>query len=422
MQLLKRTVRSYFLYSVVMLLIAIPVFYFVLREIVITSIDEDLLATKTRIIPLIRQSILERGHSAEFPDHDIILEKTPRHGERDSITTIDELDTASYQLVPKRLLTSHVLINQNSYRLQVRISMTNRNALIKSIIIVQVILLLVLLIGLLVINRNLSEQIWKPFYKTLRQLNAHKVDQDAPIALEKSSIKEFNDLNEAIQKLTQRSYQAYISQKEFTENASHELQTPLAVFQAKLELLMQSASLSEEQSVLISDMAMAAQRMARLNKNLLLLTRIENNQFPEKEEVSVQDIIQKLLQQYQYQIEQKGILVQTDISNDAVFQTNRALAEMMVSNLVSNAIRHNRQEGGIIRIRLDQHHLEVANSGQPQSLPADKLYQRFQRNSPDTNSLGLGLEIVHKICLINHYTIAYAFKEGLHVFTIHFQP
>ncbi|MBE7172985.1 MAG: HAMP domain-containing histidine kinase [Williamsia sp.] len=419
MQLLKRTVRSYFLYSVVMLLIAIPVFYFVLKEIVITNIDEDLLATKTRIIPLIRQSILEHGQSAEFPDHDISLEKAPRHMEKDSITTIDELDTTSFQLVPKRLLTSHVLINQDSYRLQVRISMTNQNALIKSIIIVQAILLLVLLIGLLIINRNLSEQIWKPFYKTLRQLNAHKIDQDAPIVLDKSSIKEFNDLNDAIQRLTQRSYQAYISQKEFTENAAHELQTPLAVFQAKLELLMQSASLSEEQAVLISDMAMAAQRMSRLNKNLLLLTRIENNQFPEKERVSFQDIVQKLLQQYQHQIEQKQLAVQTDPQGDALLETNRALAEMLVSNLLSNAIRHNK-EGGMIRVRLDQQRLEVANSGQASSLPADKLYQRFQRNSTDSNSLGLGLEIVHKICLINHYAIAYTFEGGLHVFTIRF--
>lgn len=419
MQLLQRTVRSYFIYSVVMLLIAIPVFYFVLREIVITNIDEDLMATKTRVIPLIRQSILERGHSAEFPDHDISLEKAPRYGERDSITTITELDTVSYELIPKRLLTSHVLINRNSYRLQVRISMTNQNALIKSIIIVQVILLFVLLIGLLVINRNLSEQIWKPFYKTLRQLNAHNIDQDSPIILEKSSIKEFNDLNEAIQKLTERSYRAYISQREFTENASHELQTPLAVFQAKLELLMQSASLNEEQSVLISDMAMAAQRMARLNKNLLLLTRIENNQFPDKEAVSCQDLIQKLLQQYRYQIDQKSIAVQADMVQDAVLQTNRSLAEMMVGNLLSNAIRHNKKDG-LIRIRLDGAGLQVANTGQASPLPAGKLYQRFQHNSTDVNSLGLGLEIVHKICLINHYAINYTFEEGLHVFIIRF--
>ena len=421
MQLLKRTVRSYFLYSVVMLLVAIPVFYFVLKEIVITNMDEDLMATKTRIIPLIRQSILQRGRSAEFPDHDISLEKTPRLMEKDSITTIDEMDTVSYQLVPKRLLTSHVLINRNSYRLQVRISMTNQNALIKSIIIVQVILLFVLLVGLLVINRNLSEKIWKPFYKTLRQLNAHKIDEDEPIVLEKSSIKEFNDLNDAIQKLTERSYRAYISQKEFTENASHELQTPLAVFQAKLELLMQSASLSEEQAGLIADMAMAAQRMARLNKNLLLLTRIENNQFPDKEAVSFQDLIQKLLLQYQYQIDQKFITVQTDLAVDAVLHTNRTMAEMLVSNLLSNALRHNREQG-LIRIKLDRNSLQIANSGQAGSLSPDKLYRRFQHSSTDVNSLGLGLEIVHKICLINHYAISYLYEEGMHAFTIRFRP
>lgn len=419
MQLLKRTVLSYFIFSVVMLLVAVPVFYFVLKEIVITNIDEDLMATKTRIIPQIRQSVVRRGYDVEFPDHTISLEKTPPQTEKDSISTIDELDSISYQYVPKRLLTSHVLVNQESYRLQVRVSMANHNSLIKSIIIVQAVLLLALLIGLLIINRNLSKMIWKPFYKTLQQLNTHKIDQATPIVLEKSSIKEFNDLNDSIRKLTERSYHAYISQKEFTENASHELQTPLAVFQAKLELLMQSTSLTEEQASLMSDMAVASQRMARLNKNLLLLTRIENNQFPDKEEVSYQDILLKMLHQYQYLIGQKFIAVQPVILHDAVQHTNRSLAEMMISNLLSNAIRHNK-EHGTIQIKLDTHEFTIANSGQPASLASDKLFQRFQKNSTDVNSLGLGLEIVKKICNINHYTIAYTFENDLHTFTIRF--
>ena len=402
-----------------MLLVAIPVFYFVLREIVITNIDEDLMATKTRIIPQIRQSVVRRGYDVEFPDHSISLEKTLPQTEKDSISTIDELDSVSHGYVPKRLLTSHVLVNQDSYRLQVRISMANHNSLIKSIIIVQVVLLLALLIGLLVINRNLSKMIWKPFYKTLQQLGTHNIDQDRPIVLEKSSIKEFNDLNDAIRKLTERSYHAYISQKEFTENASHELQTPLAVFQAKLELLMQSASLTEEQAALMSDMAIASQRMARLNKNLLLLTRIENNQFPDKEEVSFQDLLHKLLHQYQYLIDQKYITVQVQLQEDAVLHTNRSLAEMMISNLLANAIRHN-NEHGTMQVKLNRQEFSIANTGQPSSLATDKMFKRFQKNSTDVNSLGLGLEIVKKICTINQYTIAYAFGAGLHTFTIRF--
>ncbi len=418
MQLLRKTVRTYFIFSVVMLLVAVPVFYFVLREIVITNIDEDLMATKTRIIPMLRQSVIE-GYSLELPDHSISLEKAGPQKLGDTLSTIDELDTASYQWVPKRLLTTHVLVNRDTYRLQVRVSMANHNALIKSILIVQAILLLALLIGLLMINRYLSQRIWKPFYQTLQQLNTHKIDQDAPMVLERSSVSEFNDLNDAIQKLTERSYHAYVSQKEFTENASHELQTPLAVFQAKLELLMQSQSLTEEQASLITDMAMAAQRMARLNKNLLLLTRIENNQFPNKEVVSFRELIQRLLQQYQYQIEQKSVIVKLNLREDALLQANRAMAEMLVSNLLSNAIRHN-VENGVLEVDLDSSHLRVANTGAPVSLAPDKLFKRFQKSSTDINSLGLGLEIVQKIASMNQYLVDYRFEGNLHSFTIRF--
>ena len=419
MQLLKRTIRSYFIFSVVMLLIAIPAFYFVLREIVITNIDEDLMATKTRIIPQIQQAAIRREYSIEMPDHTISFERTAPQSEQDSISTIDELDSGSFRRVPKRLLTSHVLVNRDSYRLQVRISMANHNALIKSIILVQVALLVFLLIGLLVINQNLSRIIWKPFYKTLHRLNTHNIDEDKPLVLEASSIKEFNDLNNAIRRLTERSYHAYISQKEFTENASHELQTPLAVFQAKLELLMQSATLNEEQASLITDMAMAAQRMSRLNKNLLLLTRIENNQFPDKEEISFRDLLQKSLDQYQYQIEQKGIVVNLDMEEDALQHTSRTMAEVLVGNLLSNAIRHNREQGSI-RIILNRQALSISNSGQPSSLDPGRLFRRFQKSSADVNSLGLGLEIVQKICTINRYSVAYSFEDDMHTFTIQF--
>ena len=419
MQLLQKTVRSYFLLSVIMLLVAVPVFYFVLREIVITNIDEDLLATKTRIMPLLRRSVVRQGYTLEMPDHSIHLEKASPRKQADTLSTIDELDSTSYQWVPKRLLTTHILVNRDTYRLQVRVSMANHNALIKSILIVQALLLVALLIGLLLINRNLSKRLWKPFYKTLQKLSSHKIDQDVPMVLEKSSIKEFNDLNDVVRQLTERSYNAYISQKEFTENASHELQTPLAVFQSKLELLMQTQSLTEEQASLITDMAMAAQRMARLNKNLLLLTRIENNQFPEKEPVSFRELLQRLLEQYQYQIEQKNIRVKMDLQEDAVLQINRAMAEMLVSNLLSNSIRHN-VENGLLEISLNAQFLKVANTGAPRSLSPGKLFKRFQKSSTDINSLGLGLEIVQKISSLNHYLVDYRFEGDLHSFTIRF--
>ena len=131
---------------------------------------------------------------------------------------------------------------------------------------------------------------------------------------------------------------AYQSQKEFTENASHEMQSPLAVFQSKLELLMQTNPLNEEQASLIADLAGASKRMFRLNKALILLTKIDNDQFLEKESISVRDILQKLIKQYEFQIDNQSIRFSFNDAEDILVEANRTLIEIMLGNLLSNAI------------------------------------------------------------------------------------
>src|SRR5690606_18129091 len=157
----------------------------------------------------------------------------------------------------------------------------NHQKLIGSIIVLQCVLLVLLLAGLLLVNQGLSRRVWRPFYQTLRKLRAYKVDDAEPLSLGSSAVAEFRELNTAVEQLAERSRQSYVAQKEFAENASHEMRTPLAIFQGKLELLMQTDPLTEEQAELITDLATASQRMARLNKGLILLTRIQNGQFPE---------------------------------------------------------------------------------------------------------------------------------------------
>jgi signal transduction histidine kinase len=253
----------------------------------------------------------------------------------------------------------------------------------------------------------------------LRKLQNYTVENTEPLALEPSGIDEFNDLQKSLEELTQRTKHAYLGQKEFAENASHEMQTPLAVLQGKLELLMQTAPLSETQAELIGDLADASQRMARLNKSLLLLAKIENKQFPANEKISLDNIIRHYIQQYEPQVLQKQLTLNYSFNSDTILDCNKTLLEILVDNLIGNAIRHNNLNGSII-ITLQPGTLTIQNTGVDSKLNEQRIFSRFQKDSTDVNSLGLGLEIVKKICVLYNFKISYSKQEDLHTFLVFF--
>ncbi|MBC7934504.1 MAG: HAMP domain-containing histidine kinase [Rhizobacter sp.] len=420
MKLLQKTIRNYFIYSVFILLVAIPLFYFSIQRIVREDVDDDLLATKEMLRPKISNALLNNAiDQLHFVDQNISISISTYTREFDSLLTVEIYDSVAKEIAPHRVLTSHFTVNGKPCFLKVKTSLVDNDELIKSIATVEVILLLLLLAGLFIINRNLSKRIWKPFYATLGKLRKYKVEKHEPLALSKSSVSEFNDLNTSLEELTDRTHNSYLSQKEFTENASHEMQSPLAVFQSKLELLMQTAPLNEEQAQLMGDLADASQRMTRLNKSLVLLTKIDNNQFAETENISVNKVLQIFIQQYQPQLYEKQIRItkafQTEISSTA----NKALIEILIGNLLGNAIRHNYINGSI-DLFIKQNTLIIQNTGKAVALDGQKIFQRFQKDSTDSNSTGLGLEIVKKICAIYNCIISYHFADNLHCFTVQF--
>ncbi|MEO6232526.1 MAG: HAMP domain-containing sensor histidine kinase [Ferruginibacter sp.] len=420
MKLLQKTIRNYFIYSVFVLLVAIPLFYLVMQRIVQEGVDDDLMATKEMLKPKISDAILNNTvGQLKFIDQDIFISITTYTRPYDTFKTIEVFDTLSQKEVPHRVLSSSFTINGKPCLLQVKTSLVNKNDLIKSIVKVQIVLLLLLLGGLFMINRSLSKRIWKPFYNTVNKLRNYKVENHEPLALAKSTVNEFDDLNHSLEALTERTYNTYISQKEFTENASHEMQSPLAVFQSKLELLMQTAPLNEEQAQLMGDLANASQRMARLNKSLVLLTKIENNQFAELEDVSLSQVVESYLQQYQPQAEEKHIAINSNIQSDTTVKANKALIEILIGNLLGNAIRHNYIKG-TINVLLSGGKLSIENTGKLFPLDNRKIFERFQKESTDSNSIGLGLEMVEKICNIYHYELSYQYINHLHGFTIQF--
>ncbi len=420
MKLLQKTIRSYFIWSVLLLTIMLPVFYFAVQHLVLRGVDRDLKATKTMLKPRIADAILNNTlEQIHFADRNVSISVAAFSRPYDSLYTLDVFDSATGESIPHRILTSSFTINGQPCVLQVKTSLLGNFALIKDIVTAGLILLLLLLAGLLLINRRLTRKIWDPFYQTLQNLRSYKLEDTRPLELPRSATTEFNDLNDTLKTLTAGAQQSFIAQKEFTENASHEMQSPLAVFQSQLELLMQTSPINEEQATLIAGLADASQRMNRLNRSLVLLTKIDNHQFNHIENISLTAVLNSFIKQYHSQLETKKLTVKMQLQNDIILSADKALIEILINNLVSNAIRHN-IKGGVIELQLNHNGLTILNTGEAASLNQEKIFRRFQKESGDVYSIGLGLAITKRICDIYRYNISYHFDNNLHSFQIRF--
>lgn len=418
MKLLNRSIQSYLLYAIGIFIISIPLFYFVIQQIISNDVDRALRLQKSELIKRIER-ISDRDPFAILDAFgpDIIFNRLQEYRFYDSLYTVQKINPVTQDLVSYRILESNVLIRGLPYKIVVQNSLVNSQDLIKSIVLIMALLLVLIIAGLLMINQELSKKLWYPFNNTLSQLQQFRVDNPNPIHLMKSDIDEFADLNKAIGTLSENNRRLFVLQKEFTENASHEMQTPLAILQSKLELLMQTSPISEEQAILINDLLQASQRMSRLNKTLLLLTRLDNNQFEEKERISLKEIIERILTQFDDVITAKQLKVSVMLGDPAYCIMNKTLAEILVSNLLSNAIRHNIY-AGVISVHLEQNMMIIKNSGRLMPLDPENIFTRFQKSNTDSHSLGLGLEIVQKICRLSGFAIRYSFEDNLHTFSL----
>ena len=420
MRLLSKTIRSYFFYSFIILLLTIPLFYFIIRGIVARDADRSLIAQKNDIVGKLDRAILfDPFDLLEALEPDINLLPSERIQQHDTLYTANIYNPITQRITPYRMLSSNVVIRGRHYVIQLKSSLVNNDDLIQSIVLVEVILLVLIGTGLVLINRRLSRQIWDPFYKSLEKLRNYKVESDDPVHFENTGIYEFNDLNKTIHDLTERNKQVYMSQKEFTENASHEMQTPLAVLQTKLELLMQTEPITEEQASIISSLNDTSSRLSRLNRSLLLLTKIENKQYQDTESVQVDAVCDKVIELLASHAALKEISFQKEYKSLAIVQVNRSLFEILVSNLLTNAIRYN-YKGGVINVKVDEKTLIIENTGTDHVPDKDKIFDRFHKEGTNSQSIGLGLAIVKRICALYNFAIAYDYINNLHTFTVHF--
>ncbi|HTF19482.1 MAG TPA: HAMP domain-containing sensor histidine kinase [Chryseolinea sp.] len=418
MRLLNRTVRSYILYSGLLLLIAIPIFYFVLSRLVRNEVDEVLLSHKKDFI----KSSANFNGIEDIQHYPLLNEEffvTPSK----MVTATDSFYTEyikrlnDSRLIPFRVVKTGIEIQGKPYELLVKESLLESEDLILTIVYTQIALISLLLLGLILIHMNLSRNLWKPFYRNLSALKLYDLEKNKEVAFEQSQIDEFEDLRQVMQQLLHKNQQVYLSQKEFTQNASHEIQTPLAAVNVKLDLLMQTENISKEQADLLLEIADSTHHVSRLTRSLLLLSKIENDQFREIERLDLVTIIQKITHGLDELALERRMTMRLSLQPFEI-PADRTRMEILLSNVLNNAIQHSQLEGEIY-IELREGTLRISNPGLPLHQP-EKIFDRFQRDLSTSAGSGLGLALVSKICALNGYLLAYRFEGARHHFEINF--
>lgn len=277
---------------------------------------------------------------------------------------------------------------------------------------------LLLFVVTLVLSLIASFYVFGPFQKTLDIIRNFSVKHEFEEFFPNTSTSEFKKLNQFIMNMMRGARKDYLALKEFSENASHEIQTPLSIAQGKLELLMESNDeLTEEQMELISSALYALKRLSKLGNSLSLLTKIENQEFSDFSSVDMTKLVSRFLFDFKELVELKEIKMFSEVSPDVQVTGNLVLLELLVTNLLNNAVRHN-HSGGEIYVRLMTNKLEVKNTGEALKVDANDIFNRFKKGSDNPDSLGLGLSIVKRICTEHQFDIKYTRADEQHCFTV----
>lgn len=322
-----------------------------------------------------------------------------------------------YQLY--RMIGYETLLGGKPVRISITKSLLVADELIEYVALVTLALSLILLFLIVGFNNFFFSRIWGNFFKTIDVIKDYNISDTKEISFPESEITEFNLLNKVFEKMHGRIRQDYQNLKEFIENISHEIQNPLAIIKSRIDLLLQNENIDKSQAELIQSVQSSAIRLSSLNKSLILLSKIDNNQFPAREEVDIVENIDFHLDNFEEIIQSKNISVDRDYQKPLVVRADSNLISIMLLNLLKNSIYHN-LPSGTIEVMTESKSLTIKNSGKNLDINPEDLFTRFTKSSGRPDSLGLGLAIVKKICDYYQFRIQYSCQDNIHVITIIF--
>lgn len=351
---------------------------------------------------------------------DLVIEYTPAR----SFSKFRSVgDTVFYNPKKKeqqagRYLRTIVDFNGKPYQVLIIISKLQRLEQIRSVFLIIIIPVVFLFLILFLVNKIVIGKLWSPFYRLLENIKTFNVNQETAYSMIDTPIQEFRELNEAIAEMSQKVKSDYREIKLFTENASHEMMTPLAIINSKLDTILQSRHLGKDETDILSDLYKATSRLTKLNQSLLLLVKIDNNEMSDLEIVDVRELVEEKLVYFgeliqNRELEVRSIVVPLKIS------ASRYLFEILINNLFTNAIRHN-QKGGLIEIKMTSDSITVRNTSDNKILDENRVFERFYKD-PSSEGTGLGLSILKQICIRMGYSLKYNYIDKMHSFTIGFR-
>lgn len=400
--------------SILALLVASIVYYFSVRYVLIRELDDSLKVEEEEILQYVRvQDRLPEPTS--YRDQLITYQPAgPTEVRRKFHHTMKAAPHHKGKDAYRELLFP-IRAGGQLYTVSVAKSEEETDDLLQLMMLITPGMILLLLGTLLIANRLLLRRLWRPFYETLDGIRRFNLSSRQPLPVLPTDTEEFRDLNGVVQQMTVKILKDYEMLKNFTENASHEMQTPLAIINSKLDLLIQDTGLGEQHHQSVQAMYDAIGRLRQLNQSLLLLMKIENNQFGHTSPVDLSVLVYQKLAQLEDLLKDKAITVTTDLRS-LLLPINDYLADILLNNLLLNAIRHNRY-GGRLEVLLGNGSLRVSNTGPVLGFDPGTIFNRFTKGT-HSGGTGLGLAIVKQICDNYGFSVSYSYRDGMHSFHV----
>ena len=417
MKLLSKTSLLIITASIFIFWIGNIVFFFVAKEMIGKHINTELMAQMTRVTSQLDKSGADPARLSSIDEVSI------NEIDHSSFFPPTLSDTVLYspdqqKFIPHRALRFSYRSGMQNWKITIFKSLLSSDKLIERITLSSIILVISFILMIFVLNRFIFRNVWSSFTRSLEKVEEYDIKNLDRLTLPESEINEFDNLNRVLLDMVERLQYDYQSLKELTANTSHEIQTPLAIISGKAEILLQSGNLSEEDLEIVNSIIITAGRLSKLTQSLLLIAKIENNQFEENEVIDLKSGIKGYLDNIELLFSTRGFTARTSLS-DCRVNMNPVLLEVLISNLLKNAISHG-EKGSEIVITLSECLLTISNGGDPLPFPSDQLFKRFIKDSGKQGGSGIGLEIVRKICNYYRLAVSHIYQEGVHSFSIDF--